>query len=702
MIDLDRGRGRHRYLGAVVGVLLAALLGVREAPGTETRWWLADTAEQLLEGRGEGVAVTDDGRLVPARRWLERAELEEPVVLAGATADDGSLLVATGHPARLYRVKGTSATLLAELPGEQATAVLPRPDGSVLVATVSPGLLLEVRGDRVEEVGRLGEGGFWDLLEVGGQVVAAAGPPASLYRLGRHGLERWVELPDAHARCLAPSGDGVVVGTSGKGLILRVGPDGAVGLLADSPFNEIADLLAAPDGTVWAVALVGEPPPSPPGTGSDKGSGGSDTSSLQLDLPKVDGGTATSELLRLTSEGALVKVHRFPKQVAGAMAWDGTGVLVGTGFEGELWRFVDRGGARLATVDATQVTAILGGGAAVLTQGPGGVLWGEERGEGGRFRSDTKRFPRPVRFGRYRVDPAPEGARIRFRSGLSETPDPTWLPWSDWLGPAGAVPLPPGSSLQWELELSAGGNGVERVEVAYREVNLAPRVESVEVEEPGVIYLPGPPPSGPVVDVTHPDRSGIFSVLDDKPSEERKPKQGKQYWRVGFRTVSWKGEDPNGDPLRFTVELERDDGFRLPVRQRLETTELAVDTTAVPDGLYRFRVGVSDEEANPGAGQEAVGVSPWFDVDSTPPEVRLERGEGEWRVTVSDRGSSVAQVEWSRDGEVWRALAPSDGLLDGREERFALPVAPGRHLLVVRAVDRHHNRTTVGAVEGEE
>ena len=413
MIELDLRRGRAALL------LLALQLGAAAAPATETTWWVVDTAEELLEGRGEGVAVSDDGRLVPVPRWRERAELEEPVVLAGAIAADGSLLVATGHPARLYRVEGTSATLLAELPGEQATAVMGRPDGSVLVATVSPAVLVEVRGSRVEEVGRLGEGGFWDLLEVGGQVVAAAGPPASLYRLGGRGLERWAELPDAHARCLGASGDAVVVGTSGKGLILRVGPDGSVGLLADSPFNEIADLLVAPDGTVWAVALVGEPPPTPAtgGAGQPTG-GGPETASLQLDLPKVDGGTATSELLRLTPEGALIKVHRFPKQVAGALAWDGAGVLVGTGFEGELWRFVDQGGARLASVDATQVTAVLGGGAAVLTQGPGGVLWREGAGDGGRFRSDAQRFPRPVRFGEYRVAPAPAGTRIRFRSGV--------------------------------------------------------------------------------------------------------------------------------------------------------------------------------------------------------------------------------------------------------------------------------------------
>ena len=45
------------------------------------------------------------------------------------------------------------------------------------------------------------------------------------------------------------------------------------------------------------------------------------------------------------------------------------------------------------------------------------------------------------------------------------------------------------------------------------------------------------------------------------------------------------------------------------------------------------------------------------------------------------------------------ALAPTDGLLDGRVEEFEIPAAEGRHMLVVRVVDRQHNRATAGAVE---
>jgi hypothetical protein len=489
------------------------------------------------------------------------------------------------------------------------------------------------------------------------------------------------------------------VGTSGKGLVLGVRAAGQVALLADSPFTEISDLLWTPDGSVWAVALVGEPVKRAPVGGKDE----AEPTTVELDLPKIDGATATSEVLRLTPEGALLKVHRFAKQVAVALAWDGEGVLVGTGFEGELWRFLPGGGARLASVDAVQVTAIVDGGSALLTQGPGGVLLrdgGPDRDA--RFRIDAKRFERPVRFGELRIVPANPEVRIRFRSGIAEKPDETWLPWSAWVSAeGGVVPLPPATSLQWELDLPRReqATSVERVEVAYREVNLPPRLESVEVEDPGVVYLSAPPPSGPVIDVAHPDFSGVFTVIDEKGGGNSKPKQGKKYWRVGFRTVNWKAEDPNGDPMRFQLELEHPDGFRLPVRERLETTQVALDTTAVPDGWYRFWIQASDEHGNPEQPLEATAYSRWFTVDNTPPEVQLRRQGDDWMVTVSDALSSLSRVEWARDGERWHGLAPEDGVLDGRAESFHFGAASGNHMVVVRAIDRQHNRVVTGVVE---
>jgi hypothetical protein len=670
---------------------------------TEARRWVADTAEELLLGRGDGVAVTEQGTLVPVAAWADAVVMDEPVVVAGGRMSDGSLVVGTGHPARLYRIAGGTARLLAEVPGEQVTAVLVTPGDEVYAASLSPGVLFRLDDNELEEVARLGDGGIWDLAWYSDTVVAAAGSPAALYRLGPRGMERWVEIPDAHARSLAVTNDALVVGTSGKGLILSVRPSGQLALLADSRFTEIPDLVAAPDGSIWAVALVGEPveaaKPEQDGDESNTEDNGSESSTIDLDLPKIDGTTATSELLRLTPEGALLQVHRFTKQVASAIAWDGSGVLVGTGYQGEVWRFVNDGGARLATIDAVQVVGMIDGGAALLTQGPGQVLWRRDEEGEARYRADGKSFPIPVRFGEYQVLPSGEGVRIRFRSGASEKPDESWLPWTEWLpASGGVVPLPPARSLQWELELDAGAV-VERVEVALCDVNLAPQIDDLSVEEPGVVYLAAPPPSGPVIDRDHPDINGYFSVIDPEGGAGKNGAKGKKYFRTGFRTVSWSAEDLNDDALLFRLEVEREDGFLMTVRDELAVDQLAVDTTALSDGRYRFRLSASDGPTNPGDALSATRSSAWFVVDNTPPQATLTRQGELWEIVVEDGGSAVSRVEWSRDGARWKELAPADGILDGQRETFSLPAVQGRHLVVVRAVDRHHNRATVGAVE---
>ncbi len=692
---------RHTTVLALCGmcVLIAMTAGA-----SQTSWWVVDDSTEMLKGSGEGVAVSADGMLRPVAGWRSQAALSEPVVLAVDRLPGGDVVVVTGHPARLYRVSGSSVELLAQLPGEQGTSVLVDADGAVWATTVAPGVLVKWSGDELEEIGRLGDGGFWDLVEFDGSIVAAAGTPGALFKVGSKGLERWLEVPDAFVRCLAVDGDRLIAGTSGKGLVLSIDGRGRPSLLVDSPFTEISDLVVTEGGELWATALVGEPPPTPPKKSStaqtvNGGNGASSaTESLNLDLPKINGKTARSELVRITPEGGLLHIHRFEKQVATALGVDGNGVLVGTGYEGEVWRFVSTGGARLATLDAVQVTAFAPEGA-LVTQGPAGVWEADGSGrQTSRFRSDAKVFPRPVRFGMYRIFPEDSGAKIRFRTGAASKADDLWLPWTQFTDRAtGKVALDFGKALQWELELVEGSE-VDRVEVAWTEVNLGPVVKGVEVEPPGLVYLASPPVSGPVIRQEHPTFDGIFTTVGEAGPTSNHAKKGKKYWQVGYRTVSWTADDPNEDPLVFNLGVERSDGFRLPVRERLKGNQLAVDTSALPDGRYRFRLEASDELANPGAPEVGEGVSPWFVVDNTAPEVLPTREGQRWVIEVRDL-SSLARVQMSRDGGSWQDLLPADGLLDGSVERFFVEVEEGAHLVVIRAIDRHHNRAVTGVEE---
>jgi len=695
----------------VMTMLGAVILVAGGVVASQTAWWVSDTAADLAKGKGEGVALTTGGRLVPAAVWRTELKLEEPMALTAVLEPGGGVLVGTGHPARLVAVRDGSRSVVAEVAAEQVTALLRLPDGDFLVGTLGPAVIYRLHGGRLKEVGRLGKGGVWDMILFGGVPVVAAGPPATLYRVTQRGLERWVELPDTHARSLAVDGSSLIVGTSGKGYLFRVDANGGVGVVADTPFTEIASMVVVPDGVIWAAAVVGAPEQSreegkePVGEVGKKAPAKKkvSTAGTSLKLPKVNGKTAASELIRVRPDGVVLSVHRFTDQVVSALAWDGKGVLAGTGWEGEVWRFEPQGrGARLAVVDAVQVVAFAGGGKVALTQGPASVLVRDpSKLSGGTFRSRVKRFKLPARFGEYRVEPPRPGVRIRFRSGLTTRPDGSWLPWSDWLpGRGGRVPLPPAGSLQWEVEIPGSvSGGIDLVEVAYRQLNAPPQIRGVSVAEPGAVWLASPPPTGQYIQVEHPDQHGFFTVLSKGKKQASSIRQGKKYWRVGYRTVSWKAKDPNGDPLLFTVELERGDGFVLPVRKDLERRQLAVDLTAVPDGRYRFRLRATDRVRNPDGALETTALSPWFTVDNTPPVIHFRREGGFWNIEVRDPGGAVARVERSRDGKEWETLAPEDGMLDGAVERFRVRAAPGHHLLVVRAMDRHHNRATAGVTE---
>ena len=163
--------------------------------------------------------------------------------------------------------------------------------------------------------------------------------------------------------------------------------------------------------------------------------------------------------------------------------------------------------------------------------------------------------------------------------------------------------------------------------------------------------------------------------------------------------MSWKAEDPNGDPLQFTVEIQKaGTAIWWKVRENLETTSLALDTQALADGMYRFRLTATDAPANPVAPATAQMLSSWVVVDNTPPVVTVVRKGDAWLVTVDDALSPIVRVEWNRDADVWHAMAPEDGLLDRKHETFRIPAQPGSHVVAVRAVDEHHNRA-VAAVE---
>jgi hypothetical protein len=689
--------------------VIFCLLPLAASEATETRYFVLDTPRALEGATGRGVAIFPDGTLRPLPPLTAVAAFDEPLGLALAVAKDGTAYVGTGHPARIWRVRNGAKELIGEIAADQITALLLAPDGDLWAATAAPALLLRVRGAKgqPEEVARLAEGNLWDLAWFKGTLVAAAGNPGRLMRLTPAGLQVAAPVPDRHARCLAVSGDALLVGTSGKGLVMRWTADGALGVVYDSGFTEIAALAPAPDGVVYAAGITGDPTMGKPPSKEDEEATATVTVSESTSTtPQTKKGPATSEIVRILPPGAAVTVHRFTKQIAGTLDWSGDGLIVGTGAEGQLWQVLEDGSAaQLDTVDAAQVVRVAAGGQWVLTQGPVRLMH-RSGPPHGTLASPPLDADQPSQWGEATLRgelPATGGCTLRFRSGAVDPPDDTWSAWSVPVPcPGGRVSAPSARYLQWQVDLESPPSGVTRVGrvvVAYRQINLPPTITELTVHPPAEIFLKGPPPSDRIVEVQHPELSGIFTTIDDE-AKENQDRLGKKYYRVGFQSLSWKADDPNDDPLRFALEVQsQGNGRWWQVRDNIDAVVLGIDTQALPDGLYRFRLTATDEPANPEAPATTRALSSWVVVDNTPPKATLSREGSVWVVTVEDALSPIVRVEWNRDADTWHPLAPQDGLLDRPKETFRIPVQSGQHVLAVRAMDDHYNRVTVAVEE---
>ena len=690
-------------------VALAFLLALGTGETSQTRYFVLDTPTALAGATAKGVAIFPDGTLRPLPPLETVASFDEPLGLALTIAGDGTAYVATGHPAHLWRVRAGKKELLGDVKADQVTSLLLDPDGNLWATTAAPALLVRVAkgGGSPEEVARLGDGNLWDLAWFKGGLVAAAGNPGRLLRLTPKGLEVAAPIPDRHARCLAVSGDELLIGTSGKGLVMRWSGEGSPGVVYDSGFTEIAAMAPAPDRVVYAAALTGDPTLGKvPAKEQQEATVTVTVSETTTATPETPKGPATSEIVRILPAGAATSVYRFTKQLAGTLAWGDGGLVIGTALDGQLWQLVDGAAAQLDSVDAAQVVRVASGGEWVLTQGPVRLL----RRTGpphGTFESPPLDAGQPAQWGEATLRgelPPSGGCALQFRSGAVTPPDDTWSAWSAPVAcPGGRVSAPPARYLQWRVELgsppSEAPARVGRTVVAYRQVNLPPQIKELTVHAPAEVFLKGPPPSDRIVEAQHPDLSGIFTTIDDE-AQEQQARLGKKYYRVGYQSVSWKAEDPNGDPLRFTLEVQVAGTDRWwKVRHDLETTAIGIDTQALADGLYRLRLTATDAPANPETPATAQALSSWFVVDNTPPKITVTRQGADWVITVDDARSPIARVEWNRDADTWHPLAPDDGLLDRPHATFRIPARSGEHTLAVRAMDDHYNRTTVAVEE---
>lgn len=383
-------------------------------------------------------------------------------------------------------------------------------------------------------------------------------------------------------------------------------------------------------------------------------------------------------------------------------------VLAASGPEGRLYRISRTQQVSLLTgVDAKQITRLIAstnGLTALATANPGRVIAvGPATQSPATYISAVRDTKSASSWGTIRWE-STTGVELFSRSGNTEKPDESW---SDWTGPythrdGEAIKSPPARYLQWKAVLTrsaaAPAPQLSSVTAAYLPRNSRPVVSSITVYPPGVVFQR---PFGG-------DEAAIAG-LDDATADARRPPgdtttppaPGRRMYQKGLQTLTWKGDDNDGDRLTYSLQYRREgDSVWHDLKSDWGDTIVVWDTTSVPDGRYIVRIAASDSPSNP-ADRALVGdhESGPVEIDNTPPVLTTEinRQNGiHVLVRAHDAQSAIAKLEYSLGGGRWTMVYPVDGTADSPDERYDIVVATEADLarMVIRVFDVQQNVAT--------
>ncbi|HMB69119.1 MAG TPA: hypothetical protein VKU85_07395, partial [bacterium] len=668
------------------------------------------------------VSILGEGTLRLAPRMTVLAEPEVPYVW-DVTTDGDRVYVGTGDDGWVLEVRDGEAREFFQCAAYEVLSVAVGADGTVYAGTAPEGFVYRISPDGEGTVLFDAEESYvWDLA-VGpdGKLYAAVGTKGAVYRIdpvsGR--ADRFFSTDDNHVVCLAFDGDDLLVGTEGRGLVVRVKPDGSVHVLHDCPQGEVGAVLAGGDGVVWAAAAATSESREDARTeSSDQADGNGDSSVDEFDDPfffdVTPIGAGDGVLYRIDADGNAFRVwdsgHGAIFDLAAGP--DGT-VLAVTGEDGAVYT-VDADGSVTLVLDAEedQIVSVAesGDGWVMGTANPSRVYRLERKARReGTYTSEVLDAQRAAAWGRIEWTGEKGGGDVRLsvRSGNTDRPDDTWSPWKDTASGASApTDVPPARFLQWRARLSGGDGGprVRRVRVASLENNVPPIIAGVEVMPSGNRFYDDVPELRP---------RSLYQALPggvkvqyqfDQGGDPEFPPEHRAPWTQGLRQVQWEALDPNGDLLLYDIAYRREDEKRWKVfAEDVDGKLYTFNGNGVPDGEYRLRVTASDRRSNPGRPAEASAVSEVFVVDNTAPDfkdVKHERRGDEIRITgeMTDALSDVIRLETSVNGDDWMDRNPADGIFDSPRERIDLNVtAPAgeEHSVLLRGTDQAGN---LGAV----
>jgi len=728
-----------------------ALISLAFAEGTRT--WEQNKYDDFSKGTAHGVAISSNGylQLAPAFRLI--ATTPSSAVWAAAVAPNGDVYLATGAPAKVYRVAPGGQPVAIFQPQElQVQALVIDKRGSIYAATNPDGKVYKLENGGSED-GRNAaratnsrseqsaakseattESGWkssvyfdpgtkyiWALaLDEAGNLYVATGDHGEVFRVtpnGEHSL--FFKSDEPHIRVLAFDKQGdIVAGSDGSGLIYRITPKGEGFVLYSAPKREITSLAVDDSGNIYAAAagekrsaensnrgnvtiVVPNSNPNASGPAGNPNQGSSNEPPLTLNSsgPAVPGG---SEIYRISPDGSPSRLWGSRDDLVYSLAFDSHGrLLAGTGNRGQIYRITGREDyTELIKAAANQVTAFVkapNGGLYVSSSNLGKLfLLSDAPDAEGSYESDVFDAHVFSKWGRAEFR-GKGNVELFARSGNVDNPDRNWSTWKKIdLQKDADIPAPPARFIQWKAILQPGNPSpqVDSVVLNYLSKNVAPEFDDVAVSV-GTRYQSPPRPAN----------------LDPGQRFEAQPITSRDRQSIG---VKWTVRDDNDDQMAYSVYYRGDGQTRwLLLKNNITERFYSFDAALLPDGGYTVKVVASDAPSHsPQDALTSERESDRFEVDTTPPQVLDVKASVQANLLhvqfrAVDSFSPIKRAEYSVDAGDWHFVEPVGGLSDSKSESydFTLPLSGDavmqEHVVVVRAYDRFDNmnsaKTLVGA-----
>lgn len=649
------------------------------APGVDAAHWLIGSGP---EGRVFETTLEADASKATTREVIK---LDESHVFALARLADGSILAGTSPRGALCLVREGKQIARLALPVDSIFDVLLLDDKTALVATGNPARIYRV------DLAKFSSGGV------------TAEKIADVKTLAARGVTTFGEIRDRNARRIVRLADGrIAAGSSPKGNVYAFPRDGGTPVfLQENRDAEVTDLLPQADGGLYASVVFAGTTGESRLTPAKKEKDGKEPDSPTASPPEKFGGRSSlywfppNGFPELLTSRSGIAFYRLAKH--------GDTVVVAAGELGELigYDLKARYSLTFSGSISSQLNGILpipatagksgeSGKFLLLRNNAAGLAVLDFKASAPR-EAETRRLDLSspallgaLRFNRLR-DVAGEQLAIEARTSSGTDEVEGWTPWAP-LKPADGAWQTEGMrgryvKLRLRSTVATSSLQIDKGTLFSLPQNHRPVLQDFRVLSPNfslVIQPETPPPA-------------VVSLSQIVQKEEDRPRRSNLLSSQvipapGMQVVLWTITDADSDNLAATFSLRREgDAAWTDIVVNTRDAFAQFDTAHLPDGIYFTRLVATEIEPRP-AGERLSATFETDDlvIDHQRPdllECTAKRVGDKVVITVHGRDalSLLDGIEVQFNNGVHETLEqPVDGIRDGREETFVMEIPQAR------------------------